>query len=227
VTKKPHPGRFGTVEQQFGNHQFYRTTADLNEPIVGTKLLSRVAFDGTDAGSFRDFVHTNEFNLYPSVTWQPRSLAGLTLRFEDQKGSDYLDNGIPFVSSSVSDGEIVAIGSPAKAPYSSNFIDTDSNKTTTTQFVARPELPLHLAENWPLRLEYKYFYVDAPTSLDEVYTGDADSSGNLSRFGFTEGYFHHRTSQVLADLPGKFNLGAIKNTFAQPAVSASSSRARL
>jgi iron complex outermembrane receptor protein len=213
VTKKPHPGRFGTVEQQFGNHQFYRTTADLNEPIVGTKFLTRVAFDGTDAGSFRNFVHTNEFNLYPSVTWQPRSLASLTLRFEYQKGSDYLDNGIPFVSSSVSDGEIVAIGSPAKVPYSSNFIDTGSNKTTTTQFVARPELTLHLAENWPLRLEYKYFYVDAPTPLDEVYTGDADSSGNLSRFGFTEGYFHHRTSQVLADLPGKFTLGAIKNTF--------------
>jgi len=213
VTKRPHPGRFGTVEQQFGNHQFYRTTADLNEPVAGSKLLTRIAFDGTDAGSFRDFVHTNEFNVYPSVTWQPRRFASLTLRFEYQKGSDYLDNGIPFVSSSVSDGEIVAIGSPAKVPYSSNFIDTSSNKTTTTQFVARPELSLYLAENWPLRLEYKYFYVDAPTPLDEVYTGDADSSGNLSRFGFTEDYFHHRTSQVLADLPGKFTLGALKNTF--------------
>ena len=102
VTKRPHPGRFGTVEQQFGSHQFYRTTADLNQPVVGTKLLTRIAFDGTDAGSFRDFVHSNEFNLYPSVTWQPRSYASLTLRSEYQKGSDYLDNGIPFVSSSVS-----------------------------------------------------------------------------------------------------------------------------
>ena len=213
VTKKPHTGRSETVEQQFANHQFYRTTADLNEPIAGTELLTRVVFDGTDAGSFRDFIHTNEFNLYPSVTWQRGSLPSVTVRFEYRKGSDYLDNGIPFVSSSVNDGEIVAVGSPAKVPYSSNFIDAGSNKTTTTQFVARPELTLHLAENWPLHLQCKYSYVDAPTSLDEVYAGDADSSGNLTRFGFTEDYFHHRTSQVLADLPGKFNLGAIKNTF--------------
>lgn len=213
VTKKPRTDRFGTVEQQFGPHQFYRTTADFNQPVIGTRLQTRLILDGTDAGSFRDFIHTNEFNLYPSVTWQPRSFANLTLRFEYQKGSDYLDNGIPFVSSLVSDGAIVAVGSPAKVRYSANFIDTGSNKTSTTQFAARPEITFHLAENWQLRLQYKYLYVDAPTPLDEVYVGDADSSGDLARFGFTEDYFHHRTNQVLADLPGKFNLGAIKNTF--------------
>jgi iron complex outermembrane recepter protein len=202
-TKKPRDNRFGSFEQLFGNHRYFRTTADLDEPIISRVLLSRLVVDETDAGSFRDFVHTNELNIYPSVIWRPSHLADLALQAAYRKGSDVLDNGIPFLSN----------GKPAAVPNSSNFIDAGANKTSITQYEIKPLLAIHLGENWPLRLRYKYEYISGPTPLDEVYAGDADSSGNLSRFGFVGTYFHHRTNQVLADMPGKFSLGPVKNTF--------------
>jgi iron complex outermembrane receptor protein len=70
ITKKPHSDRFFDLNQQFGNHQFFRTTADLNQPLVKDKLLFRFVLDGTDADSFRNFVHTNQFAVYPSITWR-------------------------------------------------------------------------------------------------------------------------------------------------------------
>jgi iron complex outermembrane receptor protein len=202
-TKKPHDTRFGTIEQLFGTHRYFRTTGDLNQPLFGNTLLLRLVIDGTNAGSFRDFVHTNEFNIYPSVIWRPSSLADLTVQSAYRNGSDVLDNGIPFLAN----------GKPADVPYSGNFVDTGANKSLTTQWEIKPLLTIHLGENWPLRLRYKYEYITGPTPLDEVYFGDADASGSLTRFGFVERYFHHRTNQVLADLPGKFSLGPVKNSF--------------
>lgn len=202
VTKKPHENRFATLDQQFGNHAFFRTTADMNQPLVSDKLLFRIVLDGTDANSFRDFIHTNEFNLFPSLAWRPSRFADITLRTSYQKGSLVLDNGIPFLSN----------GTPANVPLSSNFVDPGLNKSPGWQYSIKPTLTLHLAEDWPLRLQYKFEYHDSPTPVEEIYFGDADSSGNLTRLGFTTPYFHHRSCQVVADMPGKVNFGPIKNT---------------
>jgi iron complex outermembrane receptor protein len=202
-TKKPHDNRSGAFEQLFSHHQYYRTTGDLNQPLAGKTLLSRLVIDGTDAGSFRNFIHTNEFNIYPSIIWRPSHLAEFTVQAAYQTGSDVLDNGIPFL----------ATGVPANVPHSSNFVDVGANKSSVTQYAIKPLLTIHPGEDCPLRLRYKYEYISGPTPLDEVYIGDADPSGNLARFGFVGNYFHHRTNQVLADMPGKFSLGPVKNTF--------------
>lgn len=203
VTKKPHPNPFASVDQQVGNHQFLRTTADLNQPLMNHELLFRFVLDGTDANSFRNFIHTNEFNIYPSITWRPTALVDLTLQTAYETGSNVLDNGIPFLSN----------GTLANVPFSSNFVDYGTNKTNISQYTIKPVLNIHLAENWPLRLQYKFESIDAPTPIDEYYLGDVDASGNLQRGIFAETYFHHRSDQVVADLPGKFSIGAVKNTF--------------
>jgi iron complex outermembrane receptor protein len=203
VAKKPHSGRFFNLNQQFGNHQFFRTTADLNQPLISDKLLFRFVVDGTDANSFRNFVHTNQFAVYPSLTWRPSKLFDLTLQGSYQTGSNILDNGIPFL----------ADGTPAKVPRSSNFMDFGTNKSNISQYSLRPTVNIHLAENWSLRLQYKSETINAPLPVDEYYLGDVDQDGNLQRGVFTETYFRHRSDQVLADLPGKFSLGPIKNTF--------------
>ena len=122
VTKKPHPERFTDIEQQFGNHQFFRTTADLNQPLVEDKLLFRFVFDGTDANSFRDFIYVHSFNVYPSFTWRPNNFVDFTLQSAYEMGSDVLDNGIPFIT----DGTATTAATHtwiAPVKRSSNFAD--------------------------------------------------------------------------------------------------------
>jgi len=203
VTKKPHSNRFFNLNQQFGNHQFFRTTADLNQPLINDKLLFRFVVDGTDANSFRNFVHTNQFAVYPSLTWRPSKLVDVTLQGSYETGSNILDNGVPFL----------ADGTPAKVPRSSDFMDFGTNKSNISQYSFRPTVNLHLAENWSLRMQYKSETINAPLPVDEYYLGEVDQDGNLQRGVFTETYFRHRSDQVLTDLPGKFSLGPIKNTF--------------
>jgi len=213
TTKKPQPDRFGHFEQQFGGHSFFRTVGDLNLPFDSAHLMTRLVFDGLNAGSFRNFIHTNEARFFPSITWHPNQTVDLTIRGSYGSGSDYFDNGIPFIARPASGTNIVAVGSTANVPLSGNFVDSHSNWERIHQFDIRPTLTVRLAEDWSLRLTYKYFYVTSPVPLDEVYAGDADSAGDLGRFGFLTDYSHHKTDQVVADLPGKFPLGKIKNTF--------------
>jgi len=64
TTKKPQPDRFGHFEQQFGGHSFFRTVGDLNLPFDSAHLMTRLVFDGLNAGSFRNFIHTNEARFF-------------------------------------------------------------------------------------------------------------------------------------------------------------------
>ena len=204
VTKKPHERRFSRLNQQFGNHQFYRTTADINQPLVGNRMLFRFVLNGTDAKSFRDFIQTKQFNVYPSLSWRPSKWADLTLQTSFERGSNFLDNGIPFLAN----------GAPANVPISRDYIDEGTNKAPLQQYTIKPMLTVHLAENWPLRLQYKLErYTQPRTTADEYYSGDVDSNGNLARSGLTTDYYHFHTNQVVADLPGKFPFGKVKNNF--------------
>jgi len=203
VTKHPHAGPFASVGQEVGNHHFFRTTADLNHPLVKDKLLFRMALDGVDAGSFRNFIHTNELSFFPSASWRITPNLDFTLLGSYQRGSNILDNGIPFLPN----------GRPADVPRSSNYMDLSTNKSNIDQFSLEPSLNIRLGEQWSLRMQYKVARINAPLPVDEYYLGDVDASGNLQRGAFIESSFRHRSDQVQANLPGKFSIGAVKNTF--------------
>ncbi len=212
VTKKPRPDRLTDVEQQFGNHRFFRTTADFDQPLIKDKLLFRFVLDGTDANSFRDFIHANEFNIYPSLTWRPSKTVDLTIQTAYEKGSNALDNGLPFVSNGAA---TTAATNTWIAPVStsSNFVDYGTNVNNISQYSFKPTLNIRLGEDWKLRLQFKYESISNPSGVDEYYSGDVDAGGDLQRIAFTSPQFRHLSDQVVADLPGKFSLGPVKNTF--------------
>lgn len=212
VTKKPRPERLFNIDQQFGDHDFFRTTADLDEPLIENQLFFRFALDGTHADSFRNFIYNHQLSLYPSLTWRPNNFVDLMLQFAYEKGTNVLDNGIPFIR----DGTSTTAATHswiASVPLSSNFADPGVNDSPTTEYRFKPVVTLHLAKDWPLRLMYRFSRTSGPTPVDEIYAGDADTNGDLPRLAFTESYFHHRTDQAVADLPGKFTFHGIKNTF--------------
>jgi iron complex outermembrane receptor protein len=212
VTKKPRPERLFEVGQQFANHDFFRTTADFDQPLIENKLFFRFALDGTHADSFRNFIFNHQLNLYPSLTWRPNNFIDLMLQAAYQKGTNVLDNGLPFVG----DGTSATAATHtwiASVPLSSNFADPGINNSPATEYRFKPVVTLHLAKDWPLRLMYRFSRTSGPTPVDEIYAGDADTNGDLPRLVFTEGYFHHRTDQAVADLPGKFTFHRLRNTF--------------
>ena len=219
VTKKPQAGSFATLAQQFGPHNYFRSTADGNLPLIGEQLMSRFVFDWTDAQSFRKFGFMKELAIYPSLAWNLKKRAELVLRTSYQRGGLLLDPGIPFLSpqSGTSGSRIIAVSGPAKLPLSSNFIDIGSNDGTGWQYDIRPELTVHLGKDTDFRVSYKYFYTSADPNppISETYFGDASipgtPEGSLGRFGFTETYFHHRTNQVIADVPVQFKVAGIPN----------------
>lgn len=219
VTKKPGVRRFADFAQQFGPHSYFRTTADGNLPLIGNALLSRLVFERTNADSFRRFGFMKELALYPSLAWNLSRRAELVVRASYQRGGELLDPGIPFLSpqSGATGSRIVAVSGPANVPLSSNFIDDGSNTGTSWQYDIRPELRIHLGEDADFRVSYKHFYTTADPNppITEVYFGDASQpgtpDGSLNRFGFTENYFHHRTDQVVSDVPVRFKLAGIQN----------------
>jgi iron complex outermembrane receptor protein len=219
VTKKPGTQRFASLAQQFGPHNYFRTTADGNLPLIGDWLLSRLVFERTDAESFRKFGFMKELAFYPSVALNLSKRTELVLRVSYQRGGELLDPGIPFLSPQTGTlgTRIVAVTGPANVPVSSNFIDIGSNNGTGWQYDIRPELKIHLGEDTDFRVSYKFFYttVDPNPPISETYFGDAGvpgtPDGSLNRFGFTETYFHHRTDQVISDVPVHFKFAGITN----------------
>ncbi|MFN8009367.1 MAG: TonB-dependent receptor [Terriglobia bacterium] len=202
VTKKPLESPFYSLQQQFGSYGFYRTTFDATGPLYARKLFYRVPVDFQNAGSFRDFVHTNWFSMFPSLAWRPDDKTQLIVSFHYGTGSMVLDNGIPFLSD----------GTPANIPISRNLAEPNTNRTPTTEYFGKV-LATRDIKNWQLRIAYRSDYRDSPAPNSVFYAGDADSNGDLQRYGFTENYFYHLTNQAVADVVGRFSWLGVKHSF--------------
>ena len=203
VTKKPLDTPFYSLDQQVGSFGLYRTTADATGPLTQDgSLLYRFNLDFENAGSFRDFIHTHRLSLFPTLEWKPDDQDQLTLELKYGTGSLVLDNGIPFLAN----------GTPADVPLSRNYADPNVNRGPVAEYAVKLIAVHEFSDDWKLRLVYNTEYVSSPSQNAQYYAGDADSSGNLQRFGFTENYFKHWTHQIVVDLTGTFETFGIKHT---------------
>jgi len=195
VTKKPLDDAHYSLEQQFGSYNFYQTILDATGPLFSKKFYYRFVLDYINSGSFRDFVYTDRFSVYPTIEWKPNDKTQLIGTFNYNTGTQVLDNGISFLPD----------GTPAKVPISRNYAEPDSNQSPTNGYYFKALLSQQLPKNWQVRIAYKNVFNNEPTPNDIVYAGGADSQGNLSRFGFTSPVFKQLTNQVVADVLGKFD----------------------
>lgn len=203
VTKKPTEAPYFEIGQQFGSFDLTRMTADLSGPIdQGTDFLYRLNLDYQNSGSFRDFVHNHRFSAFPTFEWRIDPQDDLLLELKYGEGSNVLDNGLPFLAN----------GSVANLPIKSNFANPGSNVSEITEYAAKLSYSRDFGDGWKLRAVYRAEYVDDPTPVDIVYSGDADASGNLSLFGFTSDVFKHWTQQGIIDLTGKFDTFGVQHT---------------
>ena len=201
VTKRPLEKSYYSLQQQFGSYDFYRTTFDATGPL-GRTLFYRFNLDYENAGSFRNFVYTNQVALFPTIEWKISDRTQITAQFMYADGTIVTDNGIPLLSD----------GTPAKVSTRNNYAEPNSNRTPTTQYSIKLLGSHEFSSNWKLAAAYKSGYYDSPVLNSVFYLGDVDANGDLQRLGFTEKYFNHWTHQTVADLTGKFSVHGIKNT---------------
>lgn len=195
VTKKPLDAAHYSLEQQFGSYDFYRTIFDATGPLFSKAFYYRFLVDYLNSGSFRDFVYTDRLAFFPSIEWKPSDKTQLIGTFNYNTGTQVLDNGTPFLSN----------GTPANIPISRNLAEPNSNESPTYDYYFKGALWQTLGSNWQLRIVYKNELHNEPTPNDIVYAGDADSQGDLARFGFLSPVFKQVTNQVVTDVLGKIN----------------------
>ncbi|MBC7369372.1 MAG: TonB-dependent receptor [Undibacterium sp.] len=82
ITKRPGTKAFATVNAQAGTQSFWRTSLDLNQPLVGRKVLFR--FNGAFENGF-EYIKPGQQRttvLAPVVTWRITDRVALTLDYQ-------------------------------------------------------------------------------------------------------------------------------------------------
>jgi iron complex outermembrane receptor protein len=202
TTKKPLDTPFYSLQQEFGSHGFYRTVLDATGPVFGKHFFYRIPIDYENSGSYRDFVFTHWFSMFPSLAWRPNSQTQVIATFHYASGTMVLDNGIPFLSD----------GTPANIPMSRNLAEPNTNRSGITEYSGKILASHEFRKNWQVRLAYRSQYIDNSPSNSLYYSGDADAQGNLQRYGFTGNYFYHLTNHVVADVTGQFTALGMKHS---------------
>jgi iron complex outermembrane receptor protein len=118
TTKRPGGDGYHYLEQNFGSYDYYRTTWDTGSPLTKDgKLSYRFSGAYTNTGSFRDFVGSDGFVIYPTLLWKPTENTDINLGLEVANQDFSADLGIPAVGTR-----------PAMIPISRSFQDPNQPK---------------------------------------------------------------------------------------------------
>lgn len=203
VTKQPLDSPYYSAEQQAGSYGFYRTLADATGPLNSDKsLLYRLNLDYENAGSFRDFIYSHRFFLFPTIQWRPTDRDRVTAEFKYATGTEVLDNGVPFLTN----------GAPAAVPINRNYAEPGSNRGMNDEYYAKLLASHAFNDDWQIRGLYKTEFHSAPAPNSQYYAGDTDPSGNLGRYWYVTPEFEHWTHQVVIDLTGHFDTWGAHHT---------------
>jgi len=69
ITKRAEPNRFENFTAQYGSYNFARATADINQPIIGDKLLFRFNGAWEDGYQYLKNQKTRQWVIDPTATW--------------------------------------------------------------------------------------------------------------------------------------------------------------
>jgi iron complex outermembrane receptor protein len=96
VTKRPQAERYNSIQQQFGSFGLFRRLADSTGKITkDDTLLYRVNLSYENAGSYRDFVKTDDFFIAPSLTWNISDKTQVNVDAQYEHLNNTADSGIP------------------------------------------------------------------------------------------------------------------------------------
>jgi len=204
VTKQPLATPLYTINQEVGSDATYRTTFDATGPLDESKtILYRINLDYENSGSFRDFIYTHRFAVFPTLTIKPSERSALTLETSYATGNAVGDNGLPFLASTLA---------PADVPLTRNYADASANLNRTSEYWLKLTGTYQLDGNLDLRVAARSEYVSNPTPTSEYYVNDVGADGFLQRVSSTNSSFWHWVHQATVDLTDRFTVLGVGNT---------------
>ncbi|MGF1987908.1 MAG: TonB-dependent siderophore receptor [Nostoc sp. ZfuVER08] len=141
VTKQPLSDPYYNVDLSVGNYAFYRSAFDLSGPLNPDKtLLYRLNVAYENAGSFRDFISSQNIFVAPVIAWKLNENTDLKLFFEYNDRDYKPDRGV-----------FVIGDRPGSVPINRFFGEPAINEGTVTNYKFGYNLEHRFNENWQLR----------------------------------------------------------------------------
>lgn len=217
VSKTPSLTPHAEVSATVGTHDYYRTTADINQPLSDTSAF-RVALMGQDLHSSRDVMSDQDYGIAPSLRFGIGTPTEITLLALVQHNRDMPDYGLPAVN-----------GRPADVSYDTFYGLTD-DRTVQDVFSLTGRIEHHFSPHLTLRnqTQYNRYDIDARetaaskvgTLAGGVFTA-LSTPGNQTSLPLSQLYVqlgsHDRDIRDTSlynqtDLIARFNTGTIKHT---------------
>jgi iron complex outermembrane receptor protein len=200
TTKKPLDQAYYSLEQQFGNFDFYRTLWDATGPVTQDgALLYRFTGAYQDSDSFREFHTMNRIQVNPSLTWRISDATEISIEVEGFNEDREIDYGIPVIGKR-----------PAPIPIRRALDDPDDPVDNISNVYVGFNLTHRFNEDWTLRNRFlaRYYHAD---NLDITPSPQFDASALRSdNRTLDRNLFHQRSDQDVyatnLDLTGKLDL---------------------
>lgn len=174
ITKRPGTKAFATVNAQAGTQSFWRTSLDLNQPLVGQKVLFR--FNGAFENGFEYITPGRQRTtvLAPVVTWRITDRVALTVDYQkfsrrETPPSAQIKPNIEIVGALPASGILSATGvlinpldnsDPGFLTYypldrKFNYLSKNDNRFTDNETL-NAELTAKLSDNWTTRANFNW-----------------------------------------------------------------------
>lgn len=162
VSKQPSLTPSAEVSATLGTDDYYRATADLNQP-TGEQAAFRIAAMGQAQHSTRDFVQGDSYGVAPSLRFGIGSPTEITLSALLQRSEELPDYGFPMIQLSESD----PLKKPAKAPHDRFYGYRDDYFDQEVElFTASVKHQINGALSLRNRTQYTHYSTEAsPTPL--------------------------------------------------------------
>ncbi|MEH2290678.1 TonB-dependent siderophore receptor [Nostoc sp.] len=200
VTKQPLSDPYYNVDLSVGNYAFYRSALDLSGPLNTDKtLLYRLNVAYENAGSFRDFINSQNIFVAPVIAWKLSKNTDLNL-FLEYDNRDYKP-----------DRGVLAIGDrPGSVPINRFFGEPSINEGTTTTYKFGYNLEHRFSQNWQLRQTLSTNISkgdEIRVQIDELQADGRTATRDIANFGGStdEDY------RLQTDVIGNFKTGTISH----------------
>lgn len=174
ITKRP-KGRSATVvSAQAGTHNFWRTSVDVNQPLVGQSLLFRFNGAFENAVEFITPGHQRTTVLAPVVTWRVSERVALTVDYQwfsrrETPPSAHIKPNIEIVALPPASGILSATGvlinpldnsDPGFLSYypfarNFNYVSNNDYRFTDTESI-NAELTVKVSDHWSARANFNW-----------------------------------------------------------------------
>jgi iron complex outermembrane recepter protein len=205
-TKKPMEAPYYSLEQQFGNYDFYRTQWDATGSISGdNELTYRLSGSYQNNNSFRDLISSDRVMVSPTLTWRPTDSTDLSINVEGVEQEFQADFGIPAVNVGTGNGR------PAPISISSTMGDTNDPLDQLSKVYIGTEINHRFNDDWAIHNRFLMTRTNSDTTI--LNPADAFDPASLKNNRFLERNIYYQKDEVEGystnlDLTGKFDIGS-------------------